>query len=284
MAIESLNMLLDPTGKMLLAELDKGLIQNIQINTISAQLKNTSLSGDPQAGTLKAKRFQNATSNSYGTARAAGKGQSVKGKDVTIDIDTDREFVEELEEKDIKLSGVSGVLTQRSSNHRLMMVSELDTAFFAEAKASGTGYTAPSGVTAPQEILENAALTLQTLKTAYVQGVPRNRMSFILSPSYYSAVRNYLDTVNNTGITVQNENVPTYHGVKVFSSINLPTGTDAGDTVDFIVMVDGSIAQPVMVDQYAAERVPLSNAMAVELFYHYGTKAVTPELVLVASH
>lgn len=275
MAINSLNVLLDPTGKMLLAEISKGIIENYQGNAISAQLKNVELSGNPDAGTVKARRFQNATSQAYGTARAAGKGQSIKGKDVTVDIDQDREFVEELEEKDVNLLGVAQTVTQRAANHRVQIVAELDTAFFAEGATSGTAYTAPSGVTAIGEILEDAILTLETLKSPYVDGVPRQLMSLVLSPSYYSQVRNYLDTVNNTGITTKNEEFVEYHGVRVYKSLNLPSGKN------FELMVKGAIAQPLMMNQYTAERVPLSDAMAVEMFYYYGTKAVTPELILV---
>lgn len=275
MAIQSLNVLLDPTGKMLLAEISKGMVENYQGNAISTQLKNVELSGNPDAGTVKARRFQNATSQEYGTARAAGKGQSIKGKDVTIDIDQDREFVEELEEKDVNLLGVIQTVTQRAQNHRTQLVVELDTAFFLEGQTSGTAYTAPSGVTAVADILEDAALTLESLKTPYVGGIPRTLMNFVLSPAYYSQVRSYLDTVSNTGITTQNEEFVEFHGVRVYKSLNLPTG------VNFMLMVKGAIAQPVMMNQYQAERVPMSDAMAVEMFYYYGTKAVTPELILV---
>lgn len=275
MAINSLNVLLDPTGKMLLAEISKGIIENYQGTAISAQLKNVELSGNPDAGTVKARRFQNAVSQAYGTARAAGKGQSIKGKDVTVDIDQDREFVEELEEKDVNLLGVNQTVSQRAANHRVQLVAELDTAFFLEGQTSGTTYTAPSGVTAPQDVLEDAILTLETLKTPYVDGIPRQMMNLVLSPSYYSQIRKYLDTVTNTGITTQTEGFVEYHGVRVFKSLNLPTG------VNFELMVKGAIAQPLMMNQYQAERVPLSDAVAVEMFYYFGTKAVTPELVLV---
>ena len=99
--ITSLNMLLDPTGKMLLAEEYGKVIENVQKNTISGKMKNTELSGDPSAGTVEAKRFANATSKNYGTARGAAKGDGVKGKPVTIPINVDKEIVEEVEQKDV---------------------------------------------------------------------------------------------------------------------------------------------------------------------------------------
>ena len=96
--IDSLNVLLDgsPSGKMLLKEAYDGVIENVQKATVSSKIKNTDLSGDPEAGTVEAKRFANASSQAYGTARTAGKGNAVKGKPVTISIDKDREFIKDL--------------------------------------------------------------------------------------------------------------------------------------------------------------------------------------------
>lgn len=61
--ITSLNVLLDTTGKMLLAEEYEKVIENVQKNAISGKMKNTELSGDPSAGTVEAKRLANAESN-----------------------------------------------------------------------------------------------------------------------------------------------------------------------------------------------------------------------------
>ena len=128
--IASLNMLLDTTGKMLLAEEYGKVIENVQKNAISGKMKNTELSGDPSAGTVEAKRLANAESNAYGTARKAAKGTGVKGKTVTVAIDTDKEIVEEVEQKDVSLLGVDGLIAKRSANHSLRMISELDSALF----------------------------------------------------------------------------------------------------------------------------------------------------------
>ena len=66
--IASLNILLDPTGKDYLAELYGKVIENVNKQLISARMKNTDLSGNPESGTVEAKRFQNAASKAYGTA------------------------------------------------------------------------------------------------------------------------------------------------------------------------------------------------------------------------
>lgn len=269
--ITSLNILLEQSGKDYLAELYGKVIEGVNKALISSRFKNTDLSGNPEAGTVEAKRFVNATAQTYGTARAAGKGNAVKAKPVTVAIDTDKEIVEELEQKDTSLYGVDGILERRANNHVQRMASELDTAFFAEAKTAGTALTITEATIEGE--MEEAIQTLETVKNNFVDGVPRSMMNLVCSPAYYGKIRNKLDTVSNPNIQSDDEEFTAYHGVKAFSSVHLPEGTD------YILMADGAVAQPVMSDQYTAEKIPLSNAYGVELFYHYGTKAVTPDLI-----
>lgn len=54
------------------------------------------------------------------------------------------------------------------------------------------------------------------------------------------------------------------------------------DGVKAILMTKGAIAQPVVVYPYAApEKVPMSQEYSVSLFFHYGTKVLSPDTVLV---
>lgn len=270
--LDSLSVLLDPTGKMLLAEAYKGVLDNVQKSAISTQLKNTDLSGDPTSGTVEAKRFANATSKAYGNARTNGKGDGIVGKPVTVAIDQDREFVEEVAQKDISLLGVDGLVAKRSANHAMRLTAELDGAFFAVAKAEGAAFV-PSESAIPDKI-EEAIVALESFKNDYIDGVDRDLMAVVCTPKTYSAVRKYLDTaVNNANVDTAAESFNKFHGVDCYSSVRLPIG------VDFIVMVKGSIAQPVRSTPYAAERIPLSEDMAIEMFFYYGTKAVTPETI-----
>lgn len=267
----SLNILLDPTGKDLLAELYGKVIENIQKATLSSVLKNTDLSGDPQAGSVEAKRFVNAASKAYGTARTAGKGDAVKAKPVTVKIDQDKEIVEELEQKDVMLYGVRDVLTRRSSNHVLTMTRELERAFFAEAVAGGTAFT--TAETEVDKVLEAAIQQVETVKNDYVDGVPRDMIRVIATPKFYGDVRTQLDKTFRSNVDTAAESFMTFHGVKVDSSVYLPAGKE------FIIMVNGSVAQPVLPRPYSAEKIPLSEAYAVELFFYYGTKTVMPDLI-----
>lgn len=273
--IESLNVLLDgsESGKMLLKEAYDGVLENVQKQAVSVQLKNTDLSGDPTAGTVEAKRFVNSASQNYGTARTAGKGNAVKGKTVTIPIDTDKEFVEEIEDKDIKLLGVDGIVAKRSANHAMRMAAELDEKFFAVGKTSGTQFKPAKAVTSIQEIVENAILLLENLKNDYIDGLPRDMLRIVFDAETYSQMRMYLDTVVNTNVDTTTESFVMYHGVRCYSSNRLPAG------VKFEIMMKESIAQPVMSQAYSAEKIPLSNAVAIELYFNYGTKAVTPDTI-----
>lgn len=273
--IESLNVLLDgsESGKMLLKEAYDGVLENVQKQAVSVQLKNTDLSGDPTAGTVEAKRFVNSASQNYGTARTAGKGNAVKGKTVTIPIDTDKEFVEEIEDKDIKLLGVDGIVAKRSSNHAMRMAAELDEKFFAVGKTSGTQFKPAKAVTSIQDIVENAILLLENLKNNYIDGLPRDMLRIVFDAETYSQMRMYLDTVVNTNVDTTTESFIMYHGVRCYSSNRLPSG------VKFEIMMNESIAQPVMSQAYSAEKIPLSNAVAIELYFNYGTKAVTPDTI-----
>lgn len=271
--ITALNILLDTTGKEYLSELYGKTIEGVQKALISGPMKNMDLSGDPVSGTVEAKRFVNATSKAYGTARTAGKGDAVKAKPVTVAIDTDKEIVEELEDKDVRLYGVDGVLDRRSANHILRMAAELDNAFFAAAAGSANALNM-SGYASVSEELEAIIQECETTQNDFVDGVPRSMMHLILSPKYYGKVRNDLDKqTNNANVDTSAEEFYALHGVRTYSCVHLPAGCD------YLLMVDGSVAQPVMADQYTAEKIPLSNAYGVELFYHYGTKVVTPDLI-----
>ena len=270
--ITSLNVLLDPTGKDYLAELYGKVIENVNKQLISARFKNTDLSGNPESGTVEAKRFQNATSKAYGTARTGGKGDYLKAKPVTVAINQDKEIVEELEQKDVTLYGVDGILERRARNHVQRMAAELDGAFFTEAHTAGTALTI-TGTPTIEEEMEQAIQAVETTKNQYVDGVPRSMINLICTPEYYGKIRTYLDKVTVPGVDAAAEEFYAYHGVKTFSCVHLP------ESVDYIVMADGAVAQPVMSQAYTAEKIPLSNAYGVELFYTYGTKAVMEDLI-----
>ncbi|MDL2235447.1 hypothetical protein LJC07_04735 [Christensenellaceae bacterium OttesenSCG-928-L17] len=254
-----------------LAEAYGALIEGIQKGAVSEQIKNTLYSGDPTTGSVEVDRFKNATAATYGTAREGGEGSKLNnaGK-VTVNIDTDKEIIEELENKDIQLFGLPAIIDRRVANHVKRMVADLDTAFFAQAVAAGTAVTTTE--TEIEAVMEAVIQSVETTTNDYVDGVDRDQIVLSLKPAAYGKLRNYIDHVSapsadNSGA----ESIDMFHGVRVFSNHR--------QSVDVVAMIEGAIAQPVLVNEYDAEKIGLSNAYAVELFYSYGTKAVTPDLI-----
>ena len=274
MKIKSLSILNTEEGLDYLAELTKGVIENIQAGLVSVDMKNDELSGDPDAGTLTAKRFANAEAEDYGTARTTGKGKKVKALEVSVKIDKDKEFVEEIEAKDIRLYGVDGLLQRRSANHVLRAISNLDKAFFKVAYDNGTEVEIDKTLSIAEKLdaLINECANTQN---EYVDGVDKDYMRLVLCSTWYSAIRNDIDKRSNPNVNTADATFERWHGVRVDESVHLPTGCDA------ILMVNGAVAQPVHFDAYQAEKIQLSNAYGVSLFYNYGTEAVTPDLIFI---
>lgn len=270
--IKSLAILLEEEGRDFLAELYGKVIENVEKGTISGMLKNTDLSGNPLSGTVEAKRFAFAQEREYGHARREGAGDKLVARPVTVAIDQDKELVTEIEQKDTSLYGVEGLLEKRSSEHSASMIRSLEKAFFAQAAEDAT--IIEGIATDPFEMFEEEVLAIETMKNEFVNGVPRSMIHIIKSPQEYSKLRNKINTdVHNANIKSNIEEFGTLNGVKVYSSIDLPAG------VTTLAMCVGSVAQPVLPKGYEAEKIPLSNAYALELFYSYGTKSVMPELI-----
>ena len=287
--INSLSILLSTSGKDQLAEKYGPVIENLQKATISGALKNTELSGDPTTGTVEAKRFVNAASAAYGTARAAQKGTGVKASPVTVALNVDKEIIEEIEEKDVRLYGVDNVINRRVSNHGKSMERELERAFFKEAATAGTTITLTQ--TSINEKVEELIQSIEATKNDFVDGVDRDMISIVLDTATYGELRSFLDTgTHNANVDTNAKEFGLFHGVRVYSSVYLPTLTaPAADskttttTVHMIGMVNGSVALPVMPTVAAPEKIQLSNAIGFGIFYSYGAKAVMPDLIKVVS-
>lgn len=272
--IESLSILLDSQeGTDFLAELYGKTIENLQKALVSGSMKNTDLSGDPQSGSVEAKRFANAQPQDMGTARAAGKGSKVKAKPVVVRIDNDKEIVEEIEEKDTKLYGVDGLLEKRAVNHVAQMAAAMDREFFQVAADNAVEVEIDESLPI-EEQLETFIQALENTQNDYVDGVPRAMMHLVCGTATYGKVRNNLDKQTRSNVDTGDEEFYTWHGVETKSCVHLPAG------VPYLLMANGAVAQPAYANQYKAEKIPLSEAVAVELFYHYGTEAVTPDLIM----
>ena len=262
------------TAEKLAEEYGK-VIENIQHITLASRLKNTDLSGDPTSGTVEAKRFVNVSGKSYGTARGHGYADKIKANPVVVSLNDNTEYLEEVEEKDLKTYGVDGLIERRTRNHQDALARELDTKFFAEAVQQGTSFS-PTGTPTIDDEIEEAIQTIETTKNDYVQGVPRNMIEIVMSPLYYGKLRNKINAIpnsNNLGV-VPNFEEGVFNNTKIYSSVFLPSG------VNYVVMVNGAVAQPVMTSIYNPKQIELSDAIGFGLFAYKGTKAVMSDLII----
>lgn len=276
---KAISLIQNGATKVELAELSGLVIQNIQKDTLASGLKSQSYTGNPASGSVEYRRFKNSVSQDYGTARTAGKGTALTVPPTTVNLNTHKEIVEEAAKFDLDTFGVGNIMARRADNHVDTVAAEFDTAFFKAAFDEGTAFTAPASATDPGKIAEALIQTLETVKNDFVRGVPRNIMRLVLSPAFYGDMRDYLDkTVHNANVDTAAEDFTTFHGVRVYSSVFLPANAKA------VIMIEGAIAQPAVIYPYKdPEKIPLSNDYGVSMFYDFGTKVLTPDLVFTYS-
>jgi hypothetical protein len=274
--LDALSMLQeDGSTALKLNELYNQVIDGFSAKAVSMQLKNPDYTGDVDAGSVVAKRFVDSVSKTYGTARTAQAGAYIEAEEVVIAIDTHKEIIEEAEQFDLDKLGLGGVVARRIANHQNSMIREVDTAFFAEAYAKGAEVTHSASDWIGK--LEEMIVELQEVSNDYVDGVDRDMARLVVTPAVMSAVRIALDELPANDNTFAVGALGLFHGVPIWESVRLPKAS--GQVVDAFCMVQGAIAQPIGVTPYNPTRIPLSKAIAIELFYDYGTDALTPDLI-----
>lgn len=264
--------LLSDSSKDKLAEEYGKVIENISTGTVAGLYSNKDLSGDPTSGSVEAKRFANIKGQKYGTARTGGKGQKIKAQNVVVPIDDDVEYIEEVEEKDLQMYGVKGLIEKRTANHGMVMEIDNDVKFFKAMADEGTDFTCDE--TAINKIVSKAISTMRKTKNDFVNGVPLQLIKVAFSEDAYNDMRDFLDTTAKSNIDTSIGEIGRFHGVDVFSTVNIPDG------YDFIVFIDGAVAQPKHPVIYNPAQIELSKAIGFGMFVDMGTKCVTPDLVL----
>ena len=260
--------------KIELREVSGYIIENLWKETLSSGLKNQNYTGDPASGSCEFKRIANSELKEYGTARTAQRGDAIKMKPIVVNLDQHKEIIEEAYRRDIEAVGVGNLMARRAENHLDSLASHIDRVFFKCAVDEGTKIT--TSQTKPRNMIEDGLLTLETLENEYITGIDRYMMRVICRPEFYSKIRDELVVTAKGNITTAQDEFGTLNGVRVYSSVYLPK------TVDYVVMVVGSIALPIVMHPYSnPEQIPLSDDFAVKLFCNYGVKCLTPETVVV---
>ena len=276
------------TTKAYLKNVLAGIFENYQKEALSARFKSKNANLNRAAGSYEFKRFANSTVRDYGTARTAGKGDKIIAPPITVNLDKNKEIVEEVNFFDADGSftdeGFKAMVERRKTNFELSVTDFLDLDFFSVAKAGGTAATA-LGVT-DLDSTKSFKRQIETLigkfektgkngtENKYVRGIDRRYMALILDSSLYGLVKDELNDCRNFSQMISDEKFTGINGVACFSSVNLPDG------VDYELMTMDSIAQPVLPSGFEFEKIPLSIEYAMEMFFRYGSKVLAPELVL----
>lgn len=255
-----------------LAEVLDGVIENIQVSAVSEALKNKNGSGDPEGGSVEYKRFVNAELKAKGTARTATHGDKVIAKPIIVNLNDDKEIVEELQIKDVKLYGIDGMAAKRKDNFAKRVVAYLDRKFFAEAVNAGTQFTRGS-LTKAKDIIDAMIVAAKETSSDFIDGIDAEDLALVVNGEYRKELKNELDELPN-GTAPGNGIIGRYDTLDVYESNRLPANVTA------VVMLKGAIAQPRLISDYQAEKVPFDDAIALETFLYTGVKALVPEAII----
>lgn len=275
-----------------LNEIQVGIIENLQKTGNSFRFKSQNANLSEKAGSYIFKRFKNSTAKTYGTARTALAGDQLTAPDITVNVDTHKEIVEEVAKFDAERFGVDksvlSIVNKRKTNHEMTLKADIERAFWKEAYIKAlagddlaltgkivAGIDNTSTTTVDKQIEDNAITQLEVVENDYVMGVPRTLMGGVMRPGAYSNLKSALNQMYNANFAIADEDLKGINGVALFSELYLPK------KVDYIIMAKESVAQPLTIDEYQGERIPLSNDVAVEMFYDYGTKALSADLIAV---
>lgn len=255
-----------------LAEILGGVIENIQAGCVSEALKAKNGSGEPTSGSVEYKRFVNAQLKDKGTARTASKGDKVKAEPIIVNLTDDKEIVEELQLKDVKLYGIDGMAEKRKANAEKRIKAYLDRKFFTCAKTAGTLFENSESLTNKVDIIDAMIVKAKNTSSDFIDGLDAEDLAIVVDGTYRKALKNYLDSLPN-GTVPSNGLIGMYDSIEVYESNRLPEG------VHCFVMLKESIAEPYYLSEYDAEKIPFDDAIALETFVYSGIQALVKEAI-----
>jgi hypothetical protein len=261
------------TDKAELAEAYSAITDQIQKTAISAQLKSqeSQISGNVEAGSVIVSRLMIAGVQNYGTARTAGEGDKIKDNTVVVNLNIPKEIVEEVEQWDLNQYGVAGMIKRRATNFALAFAAYMDRVFFTEAETS-TNEVDVADEADTYDMAEKLIQTVENVHNDNVDGVDRALIRMTLNTAAYAKLKKFIQSQPNP--SEPGGVLETFNGVRVYSNTR--------QTKSAICMVVGSIAMPVNVVDFLQERVPMSVAQALEMFFKYGIEQVMPDLIFWA--
>lgn len=258
------------------------IIQNIVGQSIFTDLLNTNYSTTPTAGgSVNVKRMKFSTVRNYGTARENQEGDKLQNNGVDILINTQKEIVDEVENKDLKWfldGGRAALLAELSNNKAASMNIFLEEAYFVALQTAAATYDVSSITDADsnKQIAKRLSALFRKAESTTgenVNKIDRSLLICTVTPEIYDALEDHLVTLPN----------PRNGGADAEFYKRVEIRVALRQTVDAIVQVRGSMAMPMVIDNYDVTKVPFGNAFVDELYFFYGIGAIMPECIYKAA-
>lgn len=257
------------------------MLANLSSKADYVDLINKQYSDDPvKGGSVHVDRIAFANVRNYGYAAANGYGDSVRNNGIDVLVNTDKEIIVEVPRKDAKLwrdGGEAEMLARTYQSMADALKIFLDDTYFVALQTAAVTYDT-SGVVAGATALETKikkilALIrkLESITGDNVNKVDRSLMVLTLSSEDYDDLETYMTNLTNPA----GNSGKGFHEVEVRRALR--------QDVDSVIQVRGSMALPMVIDNYAVSKPPYKNALVQELYISYGLGAVMPECIFKAS-
>ena len=239
-----------------------------------ASLINTNYSQNPvKGGSVHVDRMAFATVRDYLTAHAAGKGDAPQNNGVDVLVNNDKEIVTEVAKKDVHLwrdGGIVNLLANTYTNRVSALKIYLDRTYCNALQLAATVVNVSAGSTTIDKLLI-LIQTAETTQSENIDGIDRADLVLTLGGKWYDEVEKYMVTLPNPS----GNSSKSLHGVEVRRA--------ARQSVDAVVQARGSMAMPMVLDEYTAGKPDYKNAVVKEMYFSYGVKPVMPEAIYKAA-
>jgi hypothetical protein len=99
-------------------------------------------------------------------------------KPIIVNIDDDKEIIEELQLKDVKLYGIDGMAEKRKSNFAKRVIAYLDRKFFATTVNAGTKFERGT-LTAEKDILDAMIVQAKSTVSDFIDGIDAEDLAIV---------------------------------------------------------------------------------------------------------
>lgn len=258
----------DGVTEQVLSEAYGGVLENYSTNALSAIVKNSQWSGDPQSGSVEFDRILNTAVEDYNVSAA---DKNFKIEKVTVNVDTPKMIRERATQWDLDEYGIDGLIERKSDMYVNSMIMFGDRTFFETAETQGSEVILTADT--DRDKLDELIRTITDAKTDYADGVDEGLIHVFLKSSIWDRLKANFDTLPNPaegGRTLYD-----YNGVSVHRNFR--------QTKDAIIMVEGAGAMPIAPIGTAIDKIPGSVEYYIGLYFKYGVDFILPELVKYAS-